>query len=979
MKMKPRVGLSLLVGLLLNINAYSLVDAAGLTLENNFNVDRVLGPVSGNSSTTVKSSTAGTVILKLQLANPNTTHFFTYRQVTYNNKKNYVMNRSWQTGALKRGTDGAYFENIEVNSDGYAYVTLTTNSNQKIKAYIKIGTINTNLLRLDTLATKKLTTGTMMYADEKMQKTMFNLRPGISYKVLRKINNKLLICKYDSAKSTTNYVGWINDTESTINAPQVVIPNTGIKGDANGDRKVDFNDLILLDKYLKDNSTHINKSNADMDGNGRIDILDYNYLVIKLNEDKQKIQVKKILDVAISNPLKTSFVTYSDVLGKKMQKTENISESSLHSGGNGTFLDAEIYDNGMTKLNFRLNPVYIKTSDIIYGISLNSSNLLKPTVASQNYRLYTSSMCIEKNRFDDKDTIFKGSTYIPLAKKDGVRQVFVKGRGAYSYLGWIKEDTVKVVPSTKIKGDVDNNGIVNENDLTMLKNYIIGIKASAFNKENADMNGDGVISSNDVGLLNNKINPVKIIDAKLANGWYEIIPAQDSTGKLRMDVDNGVDADGVNIKLCNSNSEHAQRFYLENTSDGYFTLKTGCSSSRYVTMRECSSAVGNNIIQDKVAPFNGQVQQKFKLTRLNTESGIYYIDSKIANGAVIGYNNLAHYGNVAIMNKGNGTKYKWRFKPVAAPVLKIVYPASGLYSIQPKCAPGKELTVEGASTANSANVFIYSSNSLNHVYTPSHQKWNVQRIGSSEWYKITAENSGRALNIHNGISANGTPVTIYSYGGYMHEFRFLDAGNGYYVLQGHIGGQYVLDVANGANANGADVRMWTFNGSDAQKWKLEKREPYKIKPEPIDETRKFVFSGQGPFKLTTLYKYSSGKKHSCRYYTNGVANAIDIAMPAGTKILAPYAGVVRKIQWQPNGFGNCFEIVHNDGVISLYGHLRKILVNNGQRVEAGTVIGEVGSTGNSSGNHLHFEFSNQNPYEYYKGFVKFNILNRTDK
>ncbi len=162
---------------------------------------------------------------------------------------------------------------------------------------------------------------------------------------------------------------------------------------------------------------------------------------------------------------------------------------------------------------------------------------------------------------------------------------------------------------------------------------------------------------------------------------------------------------------------------------------------------------------------------------------------------------------------------------VDAAELKIVYPPNGLYSLQPMCAPKKELTVHNASTANGANVIIWDINSNWHTQ-PSHQKWYVQRIGSTEWYKILAENSGSALNIHNGIAANGTNVSIWPFGGNMHKFRFLDAGNGYYVLQGHVNGAYVLDVSGASNVNGANVQIYQFNNSAAQKWKLVKRTPY---------------------------------------------------------------------------------------------------------------------------------------------------------
>lgn len=159
---------------------------------------------------------------------------------------------------------------------------------------------------------------------------------------------------------------------------------------------------------------------------------------------------------------------------------------------------------------------------------------------------------------------------------------------------------------------------------------------------------------------------------------------------------------------------------------------------------------------------------------------------------------------------------------VDAAELKIVYPENGLYSLQPMCAPSKELTVHNASTTNGANVIIWDINSNWHTQ-PSHQKWYVLRIGNTEWYKILAENSGSALNIHNGIAANGTNVSIWPFGGNMHEFRFLNAGNGYYVLQGHVNGAYVLDVSGASNTNGANVQIYQFNNSGAQKWKLVPR------------------------------------------------------------------------------------------------------------------------------------------------------------
>ncbi|SDT70830.1 Murein DD-endopeptidase MepM and murein hydrolase activator NlpD, contain LysM domain [Actinoplanes derwentensis] len=92
---------------------------------------------------------------------------------------------------------------------------------------------------------------------------------------------------------------------------------------------------------------------------------------------------------------------------------------------------------------------------------------------------------------------------------------------------------------------------------------------------------------------------------------------------------------------------------------------------------------------------------------------------------------------------------------------------------------------------------------------------------------------------------------------------------------------------------------------------------------------------------------------------------IDLAAPPGTPIRAAGAGVV--VSAGPNGgYGNAILIDHRDGWLTHYGHLAVITVQIGQRVSAGQVIGAEGSTGHSTGPHLHFEVHQghfQNPVE----------------
>jgi murein DD-endopeptidase MepM/ murein hydrolase activator NlpD len=81
---------------------------------------------------------------------------------------------------------------------------------------------------------------------------------------------------------------------------------------------------------------------------------------------------------------------------------------------------------------------------------------------------------------------------------------------------------------------------------------------------------------------------------------------------------------------------------------------------------------------------------------------------------------------------------------------------------------------------------------------------------------------------------------------------------------------------------------------------------------------------------------------------------IDISAPVGTPIWAVADGTVITAEWD-NSYGNFVEIRHGDGTVTLYAHADKLFVAKGQQVKQGEAIAAVGSTGRSSGPHLHFE------------------------
>lgn len=83
-------------------------------------------------------------------------------------------------------------------------------------------------------------------------------------------------------------------------------------------------------------------------------------------------------------------------------------------------------------------------------------------------------------------------------------------------------------------------------------------------------------------------------------------------------------------------------------------------------------------------------------------------------------------------------------------------------------------------------------------------------------------------------------------------------------------------------------------------------------------------------------------------------SGVDLAAPMGSPIYAPSDGYVSAAAWN-GGYGLFVALEHGGGMQTRYGHMSRVSVASGQFVKAGTVIGYVGSTGNSTGPHLHYE------------------------
>lgn len=88
---------------------------------------------------------------------------------------------------------------------------------------------------------------------------------------------------------------------------------------------------------------------------------------------------------------------------------------------------------------------------------------------------------------------------------------------------------------------------------------------------------------------------------------------------------------------------------------------------------------------------------------------------------------------------------------------------------------------------------------------------------------------------------------------------------------------------------------------------------------------------------------------------NSFHKGIDISAPEGTPVYAAEKGIISDACYKNNGYGNLIIVRHGNDMATYYGHLSKIIASKGSQVSKGELIGRVGSTGKSTGPHLHFE------------------------
>ncbi len=138
-------------------------------------------------------------------------------------------------------------------------------------------------------------------------------------------------------------------------------------------------------------------------------------------------------------------------------------------------------------------------------------------------------------------------------------------------------------------------------------------------------------------------------------------------------------------------------------------------------------------------------------------------------------------------------------------------------------------------------------------------------------------------------------------------------------------------------------------------WDSRTIDPYNINPLEFNEVidiklydppaNRYWSAPMNEGKMTSNFGFRWGRWHT----------GTDLDCETGDPIYATFDGIVRIVGWDGNGYGRYVLVRHYNGLETLYGHMSKQLVEQGQLVKAGDQIGLGGSTGRSSGSHLHFE------------------------
>ena len=313
-------------------------------------------------------------------------------------------------------------------------------------------------------------------------------------------------------------------------------------------------------------------------------------------------------------------------------------------------------------------------------------------------------------------------------------------------------------------------------------------------------------------------NNFKIYKDTFKAGTYMVSSALKNN--FVMDVADGSTGAGSGIQLYSSNGTDAQRFKIQKTSDGYYTIQNS-KSDLYLTLYTTWADLKNGQ-QVTQRSYTGGMSQKWCMEQ--NSDGTYTVVSAMDSSMAIDVaNGNAFNGAVVQAWESNGSAaQRWSFSSaktarqrldaLAASSKGTV--AAGTYEVRSAVRSSAVLDAVNGGTSNGTAVQVYGSNGTDA------QRWTVE-VGSDGYLTIKSAKSGLVLDVAGGNAYSGAKLQLYAANGTRaQKWVAVSDGKGVKLVSALDEG-LVVDLPSGSARNGNVLQLYSANGSSAQRWMFD--------------------------------------------------------------------------------------------------------------------------------------------------------------
>ncbi len=290
------------------------------------------------------------------------------------------------------------------------------------------------------------------------------------------------------------------------------------------------------------------------------------------------------------------------------------------------------------------------------------------------------------------------------------------------------------------------------------------------------------------------------------NGTYRILTMVDT--RKAFDIPGGLIENGVKVQIWDNDKVIQQKFDIELIEDGYYKIKAK-NSNKVLTVESQTPQVGSKITQEED---QNLITQKWILKK-QSES-VYSIVSKCGNLYIEVQSSNLQNGQALELKEQTDLTNQQFILINETPKENIEQIPEGVYQLSLKS--GKTLDITGGYYDNFANAQIWSNDRV------QQQKFHIYKIENTNYYKMVAVHSAKALDVQGGNSNIQTNVSQYDQNGTDSQYWLLrKCVDGYYNIISSANG-LVLDVEGGKiYDNGTNIQLYYSNGTDSQKFRLQ--------------------------------------------------------------------------------------------------------------------------------------------------------------